>query len=208
MICTTFNSSKPMATLQYNEITSRKCVLVNGEPYEVLESSIMKKQQRKPVNQVKLRNMINGSIMERTFQASETADEADMDTKKITFIYERNGEYNFHEAGDKSARFSLSGGVIGDAKKFLKQGAEIDALVFTDPESDEEDAERIVGVRLPVKMEFKVVEAPPNVKGGTAQGGNKQVTIETGARITTPMFVEEGDVIRVNTERGEYTERV
>ncbi len=87
---------------------------------------------------------------------------------------------------------------LGLSAQFLKQNGEVTTVKF---------GEKIISVTLPIKMDLKVVEAPPAIKGNTAQGGNKQVTLETGAVINTPMFVNEGDMVRVNTETGEYVER-
>ena len=115
------------------------------------------------------------------------------------FIYARNHGYWFHEVGNPSNRFSISEETIGDQGRFLKPQMTVRAIKFDG---------RIINVEIPIKVEYKVTEAPPNVRGNTAQGGTKQVVIETGAKISTPMFVETGDVIRVNTETGEYVERV
>jgi elongation factor P len=93
----------------------------------------------------------------------------------------------------------LSGDIIGEQGKFLKPNTEIAALVWNG---------KVITASIPIKMEFKVIEAPPAIKGNTAQGGSKQVTIEGGAVVSVPLFVNEGDVIRINTETGEYVERV
>ncbi len=185
--------------LDYNEIKPKRFIIWNGEPCEVLDSHIFRKQQRKPVNQVKLKNLISGKVVETSFHQSEKVEEADLDKKIIIFIYSRGNEYWFHTAGDKSDRFSLSSDILGSQANFLKNGMEIDALIFN---------EKIIGVKFPIKMELEVTEAPPSVKGNTAQGGDKRVVVETGASVTAPLFINEGDIIRVNTETAEYVERV
>ena len=88
---------------------------------------------------------------------------------------------------------------MGDQIKFVKEQSDVTALVWND---------EIIGIQTPIKVELKVTEAPPAVKGNTAQGGSKQVVLETGAVINTPLFINEGDIVRVNTETGEYVERV
>lgn len=185
--------------LEYNQITVGKFIEWNGEPWEVLSAHVFRKQQRKPVNATKLRNMITGRVTENSFHQSEKVEEADIETKDINFIYERNGEYWFHEASDKSKRFSLSADQMGAGYQFLKSDTEIKAMIFND---------KIIGVKLPIKVELKVVEAPPAVKGNTAQGATKSIKLETGASVNAPLFINEGDTIRVNTETGEYVERV
>lgn len=185
--------------LEYNEITVGKQIIFDNEPWEVVASHVFRKQQRKPVNATKLKNLITGRMTEYSFHVSEKAEEADIESKNIKFIYERNGEYWFHEESDPSKRFSLSGEQVGFGAKFLKKDAVVKAMVFE---------EKIIGVKLPIKVELKVVEAPPSTKGNTAQGGNKVVKVETGASVNTPLFINEGDIIRINTETGEYAERV
>ncbi len=185
--------------LQYNEITERKFIELDGEPYEVLDSHVFRKQQRKPVNVTKLKNLITGKVSERSFHVSEKVDEADISSKEVKYLYNNKGEWWFCEPNDPSKRFSLPEEILGDGRKFLKENTIINAVVFD---------EKIIGAKLPIKVELKVTGAEPAVKGDTAKGGNKIVTLETGATILTPLFVKEGDIVRVNTETGEYTDRV
>ena len=185
--------------LEYNEITVGKFIIWNGEPWEVLSAHVFRKQQRKPVNAAKLRNLITDRITEYSFHQSEKVEEADLESKEIKFIYLAKGEYWFHEIGDPFKRFSLKKGQIGYGGKFLKKDAVAKALIFQD---------KIIGVKLPIKVELKVTEAPPSTRGNTVQGGNKVIKVETGATVNAPLFINEGDTIRVNTETGDYVERV
>jgi len=185
--------------LEYNEIVPKKIILMDGQPYEVLDSQVSRKQQRKPVNQVKLRHVITGKVTEQAFHVSEKAEEADISTKSVKFLYTNRGEMWFCAENNPSDRFVLTSDVVGPAAHFLKPNSIIDALVFD---------EKIISVRIPIKVELKVKEAPPAVRGNTAQGGQKQIVLETGATINAPLFINEGDMIRVNTELGTYVERV
>lgn len=185
--------------LEYNEITPGKVIIFDNEPWEVVASHVFRKQQRKPVNATKLKNMITGRVTEYSFGQSEKAEEAEIEYKDIKFIYERQGEYWFHEDGSPSKRFSLTEEQIGFGARFLKKDAIAKAITFE---------EKIIGVEMPIKVDLKVVEAPPAIKGNTAQGGNKVVKVETGASVNAPLFINEGDTIRINTENGEYTERL
>lgn len=185
--------------LAYNDVKPGVAVLVEGEPYVCTWNNIMKKQQRRPVNQTKLRHLIKGNSIEYSFQQSDKLEEAEIETQPAVFIYERNGEWFFHDAKDKSKRFSVSEETVGDSGKFMKPNTEVETLSFKG---------NLFRVKVPIKVELKVVEAPPDVRGNTAQGGSKIVELETGATLDVPMFVKEGDVIRVNTETGEYVERV
>lgn len=188
--------------LNYNEIVQRKYIIIDDEPYEVLSSHVFRKQQRKPVNQTKLKNLISGRVIEKSFHQSEKVDEADIDRKKIKYLYNNKGQFWFCQEKDPSKRFNLPENII-EGVKFLKENSLVDAKIFT-----LEEDEKIIGVSLPIKVELKVVEAPPAVKGNTATGANKLVVLETGATIGVPIFIKEGDVIRINTETEEYTERV
>lgn len=185
--------------LAYNEVLPKKLVIIDDEPYEVVSAWVFRKQQRKPVNQAKLRNLKTGAMAEHTFHVSDKVEEADIESRPAIFVFERNGEYTFHELSDKSKRFVLDDEHIGDDAKWLKSNMQVDVRWFD---------EKPIQVKIPIKVELKVVEAPPNTRGNTAQGGNKPVKLETGATITVPMFIEAGDVIRINTETGEYVERV
>jgi len=187
--------------LEYNEITIGKVIIFDKEPWEVVSAHVFRKQQRKPVNATKLRNLISGRITENSFHVSEKVEEADIENKDIKFIYSNpaKDEYWFNEIDDASKRFALKEEQIGYGSKFLKKDAMAKAMIFE---------EKIIGVKLPIKVELKVVEAPPNMRGNTAQGGNKVVKVETGASVNAPLFVNEGDTIVVNTENGEYVERI
>lgn len=185
--------------LEYNEIVERKYIVLDGDPYEVLSSHVFRKQQRKPVNATKLRNLITGKVTERSFHVSEKAEEADIGSRDIQYLYKNRGEWWFADPENAADRFKLDEAMVGEKGKFLKEKQVIAAMVFED---------QIIGVKLPIKVDLLVTEAHPAVKGDTAKGGNKQVVLETGATISVPMFIKEGDVLRINTETGEYTDRL
>lgn len=187
--------------LAYNDVKPGVAVLVEGEPYVCTWNNIMKKQQRRPVNQTKLRHLIKGNSIEYSFQQSDKLEEAEIEKKPAVFVFhdDRKNEWVFHEAANKSSRFTVQDDEVGENGQFLKAGMEVETLAFNG---------NIFRVKLPIKVELKVTEAPPDVRGNTAQGGNKVVTLETGATLTVPMFVKEGDVIRINTDTGDYVERV
>ena len=195
-----------MAILQYNEATVGTYIVYEGQPYEVLESRVFRMQQRKPVNATKLRNLITGNVVQHSFGVSDKMDEAELVTKPVKYLYMNKGEYWFCEEKDPSKRFKLEQTMLGDGIKFIKANSLVDALIFEDP-SDTSGQGRIIGIKLPVKVELKVTGAPPAVKGDTVKGGSKQAKLETGATINVPLFINEGDVIRINTTTGDYVER-
>ncbi len=191
--------------LEYSEIKKGRYIVFENEPYEVVDSHVFRKQQRKPVNAAKLRNLLTGRIVEHSFHASDKAEEADINKKEIKYLYvkrrrppEDGQEYWFSEINDPSQRFKLSEELIGPAAKFLKPNILLDVILFDT---------RIIGLKLPIKMDLKVIETYPATKGNTAQGATKTVKLETGVEIQAPMFIKEGDTIRVNTETGDYADR-
>lgn len=188
-----------MAMLEYNEILPKRVILLDGEPYEVLDAHVFRKQQRKPVNQTKLRHLITGRITEQAFHVSEKVEEADLSTKQVKFLYNNRGQWWFCAIDNPADRFELSEDLIGTQGQFMRANMEVEALVFD---------EKIISIRLPIKMDLKVKDAPPAVKGNTAQGGSKQITLETGAVINAPLFINEGDIVRINTQDCQYVERV
>ena len=193
-----------MATLEYSAIREKKVIIHNDEPCEVVESHVARTQQRKPQNQVKLKSLISGKVFPATFHVSDKADEADINKKDVMFLYQNKGEYWFCDPDDKANRFKLDASLMNNnVAKFLKPNENASALIWT----TDDDEEKTIGITLPIKMEFKVKEAPPAVRGDTSKGGVKVITLENGSTLTAPMCINEGDTVRVNTETGEYVER-
>ena len=192
-----------MAMLEYNEIRERKIILWEGEPYEVITSHVFRKQQRKPVNATKIKNLITGRVAEISFGSSEKVHEADMINRPAIFLYKAKGEVWMCDVKDRSKRFSLKEDIVGDKLKYIKDNAEVELNIFT----NDDDEEQVIGIKVPIKVELEITEAPPVIKGASANTGNKVVTLENGATINAPLFVEAGDRIRINTDTGEYVER-
>lgn len=188
-----------MAMLEYNEILKGRVILLGEEPYEVLDAHVFRKQQRKPVNQTKLRHLITGKVTEQAFHVSEKVEEADLGLKPVKYLYTNRGEWWFSAEDNPADRFKLPDDTVGVAGQFLKPNSVVDANLFND---------EIISLRIPIKVDLLVKEAPPAVRGNTAQGGSKEIVLETGAKIQAPLFVNEGDVVRINTELGSYVERV
>jgi elongation factor P len=189
--------------LAYNEATIRKIIMHEGEPYEVLASHVFRKQQRKPVNATKLKNLLNGRVVEHSFQVSDKIDEADISKRPVKFIYAQKGEFWFHPEGKPADRFTIATELIGDKTQWMRAGDTYNAIIWT----NEDDEEQIIGVAIPIKMDLKVKEAAPAVKGNTSSGALKTIVLETGTEINVPLFINEGDLVTVNTETGEYVGR-
>lgn len=185
--------------LNYNDLRPGTFFILDGQPYLVLEFSFLRMQQRKPVAQTKIKNLISGKIITRNFQPNETFEEAQINYRDVKFLYGHRGKFVFCEKNNPSQRFEMTEDQVSNLSKFLKPNSEAEVIEFDN---------KIINIALPIKMDFKVIEAPPGIRGDTAQGGTKAVKIETGATINVPLFIEEDDIIRVNTQTGLYTERV
>ena len=185
-------------SLGVNQLKPKTFLIYEGQPYVVLETHHLKMQQRRPTVQVKMRNVINAKILERNFAQSDVFEEADIERTKVRFLYNHKDQYWFSHDKEPAKRFLLTEELIGEATKFLKPNTVLDAIEYNG---------NITNIELPIKMEFKVLEAPPAIRGNTAQGGTKQVKIETGAYLNVPLFINQDDMIVVNTETGEYVER-
>ncbi len=172
----------------------------NGEPYEVLEYNFVRMQQRRPSAQTKIRNLKTGAISLQTFKQSDTFEELKFEKKQAVFVYCSRGTCTFHPAGKPSDRFTLpENEELKNKTKYLKPNTEVTARYIDD---------ELLDISIPIKVDLKVIESAPAVRGNTAQGGLKQVTMETGFALNVPMFINEGDELRINTESGEYVERV
>lgn len=174
-------------------------VVINhaNAPYQIISNSFMRTAQRKPVMRTKLKNLISGSVMEKTFIAGESFEIADVARKTVQYLYKDadNGYFMDLETYDQ---FSLPLSTMGDLINYLQENKETIVMTYQD---------KPITVQLPAKVELKVVETSPGVRGDTAQGGTKPAKLETGVSVNVPLFINEGDVVRVNTETGAYVER-
>ncbi len=185
--------------IPYSELKKGTTIEVKGQPYEIIESHPLFKGRGHSVLQSKLRNLITGEVISLTFHPSDSFEEAEISKFKAEFIYSHRGKFVFAKKENPRNRFEISEEQLGETKNFLKQGQEVEALLFKD---------KIVNIHLPIKIQLKVIEAPPGIKGNRAQPGTKQAVLETGAKINVPLFIEAGDIIEINTENLEYVRRI
>lgn len=183
--------------LSINEIKVGKVLEINNEPYLVVRTDHHKMGRGGAVLKTKLKNLITGNVLDKTFQGNEKVDTANTQKKKANFMYKDDENINLMD-NETFEQFTLSLEQAGGKDKFLKEGVDVDILYFDG---------NPVAIDIPIKVELKVVSAPPGVKGNSAGNVNKQVELETGAMINVPLFINEGDVIRINTENEEYVER-
>lgn len=172
---------------------------MDGDPYLVLSSNIAKKDRQKASNNVRMKNLRTGNVIERTLHQSDVLQEADISKRDVKFLYANRGEFWFCEPENPSARFNLSADVVGDLDKFVNGNSIVEALVFDD---------EIMSIMIPIKVELKVKEAPDAVKGNTSSGATKEVILETGLKIQVPQFICKGDIVAVNTDDVIYSERI
>lgn len=185
--------------LSINDLKPGSLILIEKTPYQVLEVSHLHMGRGGSSVQTKIRNLRTGQVFNRNFKPADSFEEADIVKRPLKFIYSHRGEFVFQDPQDAKKRFPLPAEIIGENKKWLKSNLELTALFLDD---------KPISIQLPIKMDFKVVESPPGLQGDRSQAGTKTATLETGAVIQVPLFINEGDVIRVNTETGEYVERV
>ncbi|MDB4978812.1 MAG: elongation factor [Candidatus Peribacteria bacterium] len=175
-----------------------KAITIDGEPYLVVSSQFGRKSQSKANMQTKLKNLKTGAILAKNFQGSEKIEPADVGYRKVQFLYSDGDTYTFMDLQTYD-QYELNKDVMEEQGGYLVDGAEVDALMFE---------EHPIGINLPSTVVLKVTETIPGVKGDTATGGTKPATLETGLVVNVPLFIHEGEKVKVNTETGEYMERV
>lgn len=170
----------------------------NGDTYILVNYQFVNPGKGTAFTRAKMKNIKTQKVIEVTFKSGEQIEEADVQYKRCQYMYTDGKEFNFMD-NSSYEQYGIPSELIGEQADYMMENGEV-TLVFVD--------QAPVSVQLPPKMEFTVKESPPGEKGDTATGGTKQVTIETGAKVNAPLFIKEGDVIRVNTDTGEYVERV
>lgn len=188
-----------MAILGYNEILQKTVINYNGEPYEVVSSHIFRMQKTKPQNATKLRHLVSGKVVEISFHQSDTVMEANTERMQALYLYSSRGESWFAQVGNPKNRFSLPEDSVHDKVQWLMPNTAVEVLTYE---------EKPMTITIPIKVELRVEDAPPAVKGNTVSGGTKIAELATGAKVDVPLFINTGDIVRINTDTGEYTERV
>lgn len=149
--------------------------------------------------QAKVRNLITGNVLSQSFKPSDNFEEVEISRHEIKYLYNHRGQFWFCEKDNPAQRFFLEEKVIGDQSRFLRPNSLVRTIEFED---------KIIGVELPIKMDFKVKFAPPGDRKDAAQRSTKIITLENDTQIKAPLFINSGDIVKVNTETGEYVERV
>lgn len=190
---------KKSQMLSINDLENGSLILLDGAPYQVLEVAHQHIGRGGSSVQTKIRHLKTGQVLSRNFKPADTFEEADVEKRPLKFLFSHRGEYVFVEPNKPQNRFPVKEEVVAENKKWLKPNTVLTGVFFND---------ELMTLILPIKMDFEVTEAPPGLQGDRSQAGTKNVTIETGAIIQVPLFINTGDVIRINTEKDEYVERV
>jgi elongation factor P len=180
------------------ELKPGRAVVHNGDPYLITWSQFSKQGRQGGVMATKMKNLKTGAVVQQTFQGNEKLEPADVGFRKVQYLYGDSGSFTFMDLQTYD-QFELSSDTVGDYSKYLMDGMELDAMVFE---------EHPIGIQLPATVEMKVEETVPGVKGDTATGGTKPATLTSGLTVNVPLFINEGDTVRINTDSGEYMERV
>lgn len=185
--------------ISINDLKNTDIIIVEGTPFAVLSVKHQHIGRGGATVTLRIKNIKTGQNLERNYKSNEEFEEGEIEKIGVKFLYNHRGEYWFTEINNPKNRIKFDENILGEAKNYLKPDLEVVAMKFEG---------EVFGIELPIKVDYKVIETPPGVKGNTASGGTKTAVIESGAKVSVPLFVNEGDVIRVNTATGEYAERV
>jgi len=181
-----------------NDFRPGVVVMLDGDLYAIVQSQHVKRGRGSAYVRAKVRNLKTGAITERTFNAGERVPHAFLDRREMQYLYHQEDDYVFMDQRTYD-QVTLGAGLLGDATRYLRDNTVVTVVYYE---------ERPIAVELPNAVDLAVVDAAPGIRGDTASGGSKPARLETGAMVQVPLFVEVGEVIRVDTRTGEYLERV
>ena len=186
-------------TIGFGDLHKGATIELDGQPYEVIDYERQKMQQRAPVTRLKLRNLRDGRVMQRTFQSYTTEfTVAQVDTRETQYLYNDGDFYHFMDM-ENYEQYQLTKEQIAENTNYLTDGISLEMVFYK---------ENPITLRLPTFVELTVNETPPGYKGDTAQGGTKPATLETGLTVQVPMFITAGERLKIDTRNGKYIERV
>lgn len=171
---------------------------IDGVPYIIVENQFVKPGKGTAFNRVRMKNLITGAVLERNIRSGENVPKADVEEEIMTFLYESGGEWHFmnHKTYEQVA---VQPDILGDAKNYLAENLECHVLFWN---------QRVISVEVPNFVELQITKCDPGVRGDTVSGAGKPATLSTGYVVQVPLFVNEGEWIRVDTRTGEYMDRV
>ncbi len=187
-----------MPSYSTNQFRPGLKLMLDGDPCSILENEFVKPGKGQAFNRVKLRNLKTGRVLERTFKSGESLEGADVVEREMQYLYNDGVEWHFMML-DTFEQYVVSKDMVGDSAKWLKEEAICMVVLYNDAP---------LSVDPPAFVELKIIETDPGLKGDTSGGGGKPATLETGAVVRIPLFVQQGEVIKVDTRTGEYASRV
>jgi len=188
-----------MTSYSTNEFKTGLKVLVEGEPCSILENEIMKPGKGQAFNRVKFRNLLNGRVWERTYKSGESIKGADVMETNMEYLYEDGEFWHFMKTDESYEQVAADVNAINEARNWLKEQDVYQVVLWNDAP---------ISVIPPNFIELEVTDTDPGLKGDTAQGGTKPATLSSGALVKVPLFINIGDVLRIDTRTGEYQNRV
>lgn len=180
------------------DLKSGNVVRLDGDLWMVVERQHVKPGKGGAFVRIKLKNVVGGGVVDRTFRAGEKFDDVRLERTEMQFLYESGGDYNFMN-NKTYDQIALSAGFLGNSVNYLKEGLIIEVLMHEG---------NAINFELPNFIELKITKTDPGLRGDTASGGTKPATLEPGAVVQVPLFIEEGTVIKVDTRNNTYVERV
>jgi elongation factor P len=173
-------------------------ILVDGAPYIVVEAQFVKPGKGQAFTRTKMKNLLTGGVIERNIRSGEKLEPADVEENEMQFLYKEGDSFVFMDTKSYE-QIHIPKETLSEAALFLKDNTNVQVLLFN---------QRAIGITLPNFMDLRVVKSDPAVRGDTATNVTKPATLETGAEVQVPLFINEGEVIRIDTRTGEYLERV
>jgi len=170
---------------------------IDNNVWQIVDFQHVKPGKGAAFVRTKMKNVRSGAVVERTFNPNEKFPKARIDNRQMQFLYENDGQYNFMD-NENYEQSELTAEQLGDAVKYLKENMEICINFFQG---------NVIGVDLPVAVELEVIETDPGIRGDTATGGTKLAKMETGCMVKVPLFINTGDILRIDTRTGDYLER-
>lgn len=187
-----------VATYNTSEFRKGLKIQIDGEPYLMVEMNFVKPGKGNALYKCRMRNLVRGTMLDRTYKGGDSLESADVETSDVQFLYRQGEDYVFMDA-KTFEQYEIKPDVAGDAWKYLKDGMSCSVVLFNN---------NPISLEPPAHVELEVIETQPGTKGDTATNVTKPAKVETGAEFNVPGFIKVGNVIRIDTRTGEYTERV
>jgi len=180
-----------------SDIRKNLKVKIDGDPYIVVEFQFVKPGKGQAFTRTRFKNMITGAVLDKTFKSGEKLEPADLEEHTMQFMYADDHYHFMNTQSYEQIEMTLE--KVGDATNWLLENMEVSILFFDG---------KPIGMSVPIFVNMEVTEAEPGIKGDSVSGGSKTVTLTTGAKVQVPLFINQGDVIKIDTRTGEYVERM